>query len=128
VITAIDFLISRHFLKLCHFVYAMLFVATYSPYHHRAAPAPHPTRARDEWTKARPLILPQTSLATAVVFSIVYYVAGGTNEDGHSPYIYPALDWRGFGNRTLFDDCSDSTVVRAGTHWPASDLICAEQT
>jgi hypothetical protein len=73
VLTTVDFLISRHVLKLAHFVLAVLFAASY------------------------------------IVFSILYYIAGGTNEDGHSPYIYPALDWRGFGNRTVFDDCSEST-------------------
>ena len=46
-----------------------------------------------------------------LLFTIVYYLAGGTNEDGISPYIYPALDWRGFGTSTVLDDCSTTTAL-----------------
>ena len=44
--------------------------------------------------------------AVYLLFTVVYYAAGGTNEDGVSPYIYPALDWRGFGTANVVDDCN----------------------
>ena len=28
-----------------------------------------------------------------IIFTVVYYAAGGTHQDGHSRYIYKALDW-----------------------------------
>jgi len=30
---------------------------------------------------------------TYTLFTLIYYAAGGTFEDGVSPYIYPAIDW-----------------------------------
>ena len=51
---------------------------------------------------------------TYLIFTIVYFATGGTNEDGVSPYIYPALDWRGFGTANIMDDCNyGATVNRA---------------
>ena len=42
--------------------------------------------------------------AAYLIFTVAYFAAGGTNEDGQ-PYIYPALDWRGFGRSAVLDDC-----------------------
>lgn len=43
-----------------------------------------------------------------MVFTVLYFALGGTNEDGTSPYIYPALDWRGFGRANVVDECPPS--------------------
>ena len=71
------------------------------------------------------LVLAHFGLALAfsavyLLFTVVYYVAGGTNEDGVSPYIYPALDWRGFGSATVMDDCDYSAAGGLGQLIPHS--------
>lgn len=40
-------------------------------------------------------------LAIYVLFSVIYYLAGGLTYDGSS-YIYPVLDWTKPGDTTLF--------------------------
>ena len=47
-----------------------------------------------------------------VTFTIIYFAAGGTAEDGCSPYIYEALDWRSFGSQQMADGttCASCTV------------------
>merc|ERR1711904_233347 len=40
------------------------------------------------------MIYPMIFATTFALFSLVYYEAGGTFEDGKLPYIYSAIDWR----------------------------------
>ena len=50
--------------------------------------------------------------ATYMIFTLLYYLAGGTNEDGESRYIYPALDWARSGSTNVLDDCTESRLSR----------------
>merc|ERR1719277_2696652 len=42
----------------------------------------------------RGAVVPMILAFVYSVFTYVYYAAGGTYEDGTSPYIYEAIDWR----------------------------------